>query len=328
MNPTGRAGLIVPSGIATDDTTKAFFADIVNARELVSLYDFENGRIFPGVHRSYEFCLLTLSGADRPAAQSEFAFFMRDAAQISEPRRKFALTRDDFAMFNPNTRTCPIFRTRRDMEIARKMYQRAGVFWREAKHGAEERNPWGVEFSQMFNMTTNSDLFRTREYLEAQGYRLQGNVFVKDDERYLPLYEAKLFHQYDHRFATFEGVSETQRRHGNARPMPAQHKADADAVVIPRYWVAEKEVAKRLDKSTYHSNATQRNRPPRRLGPQIVLRRFARPTDNRTEIAALMPTFALVDTGIIIMIGSSYSETYQAHQTDELQSQQLYEYPL
>ena len=38
--PTGRLGVIVPTGIATDDTTKNFFADIVTKQQLASLYDF------------------------------------------------------------------------------------------------------------------------------------------------------------------------------------------------------------------------------------------------------------------------------------------------
>ena len=47
--PTGKVGMIVPSGIATDDTTKVFFADLVDRRSLVSLYDFENReKVFPG----------------------------------------------------------------------------------------------------------------------------------------------------------------------------------------------------------------------------------------------------------------------------------------
>ncbi|MCX7741668.1 MAG: N-6 DNA methylase, partial [Tepidimonas sp.] len=42
LAPHGRAGIIVPTGIATDDSTKAFFADLVQRRQLISLYDFEN----------------------------------------------------------------------------------------------------------------------------------------------------------------------------------------------------------------------------------------------------------------------------------------------
>src|SRR5690606_10928345 len=59
--PRGRAGVIVPTGIATDATTAPFFGALVSERRLARLVDFENREaIFPGVHRSYKFCLLTL----------------------------------------------------------------------------------------------------------------------------------------------------------------------------------------------------------------------------------------------------------------------------
>src|ERR1700694_1618206 len=38
----GRLGCIVPSGVATDDTTRFFFQDLMETRSLASLYDFEN----------------------------------------------------------------------------------------------------------------------------------------------------------------------------------------------------------------------------------------------------------------------------------------------
>ena len=253
IGPRGRAGLIVPTGIATDNSTKAFFDEIVVNKRLVSLYDFENREaVFPGVHRSYKFCLLTLTGTERPSPRAEFAFFLHQAEQLRDSARRFTLSAEDFALFNPNTRTCPIFRTRRDMEIARKMYRRAGVLWKEANGTEPETNPWGVKFQSMFHMSNDSGLFRTREQLEADGWQLVGNAFVRGDaepECYLPLYEAKLFHQYDHRFATFDGVSAKDLKGGKAEPMTAAEKADAQAVVLPRYWVPEEEVQKRLDKT-------------------------------------------------------------------------------
>ena len=247
----GRVGMIVPSGIATDDTTKVFFADLVNEKALVSLYDFENREgVFPGVHRSYKFCLLTLTGADQPSAQAEFAFFLYRTEQLQDAGRRFALAPADFALFNPNTRTCPVFRTRQDAHIAAKMYRRAGVFWKEKRGAEPESNPWGIGFQRMFDMSNDSGQFRTRAQLEGEGWRLDGNVFVRGDERYLPLYEAKLFHQYDHRFATFDGVDEGGLSAGNARNTLSDEKADASSVVIPRYWVPEEEVVHRRDGSS------------------------------------------------------------------------------
>lgn len=252
VNPRGRAGLIVPTGIATDHSTRKFFEHVVADRRLATLYDFENREaVFPGVHRSYKFCLLTLAGRDDPVPEAEYAFFLHQIEHLKERERRFTLAAEDFRLFNPNTRTCPIFRTRRDMEIARKMYRRAGVFWKEAREGQPEENPWGVKFSTMFHMSNDSGLFRTRTSLEDAGWALGGNVFVHEDHdgRYLPLYEAKLFHQYDHRFATFDGVSDKDVRNGRARPMTAEEKAHPESVVLPRYWVPATEVAKRLDKS-------------------------------------------------------------------------------
>ena len=50
-------------------------------------------------------------------------------------------------------------------------------------------------------MTDDSDLFRTREELERDGWRLQGNVFTRDGKRMLPLYEAKMVDSFNHRAA-------------------------------------------------------------------------------------------------------------------------------
>ena len=98
----------------------------------------------------------------------------------------------------------------------------------------------------MFNMTSDSHLFRTREQLEAEKWKLEGNVFKKGKDQYLPLYEAKLFHQYDHRFATFQGANEQALKGGNAQDdISAEEKKTLATVVIPRYWVPEEEVIKK-----------------------------------------------------------------------------------
>ncbi len=133
-HPSGRAGIIVPSGIATDDTTKVFFGDLVNRRSLVSLFDFENReKVFAGIDSRIKFCLLTMTGTGRPSPQAEFAFYLTQSQQLQDDARRYNLAPQDFALFNPNTRTSPTFRTRRDMEVAAKMYQRAGVFVRDSQ---------------------------------------------------------------------------------------------------------------------------------------------------------------------------------------------------
>ncbi len=237
LNSAGRAGCVLPSGIATDDTTKYFFQDVVETRSLISLFDFENrDAIFSGVHRSYKFCLFTAGSGLRPACeQATFVFFAHRTEHVADPDRRFTLSPEDIGLLNPNTRTCPIFRSRRDAELTKAIYRRMPVLIREAQGNRPEENPWGIKFSTMFHMSNDSQLFRTREQLEADGWELRGNTFVQNGERFLPLYEAKLFHQFDHRFATFEGGSNGSE---TTRNMTDAEKADASSVVQPRYWVS------------------------------------------------------------------------------------------
>ena len=271
QHPTGRAGIIVPTGIATDSFNSAFFANLVIPKSLVSLFDFENRKkIFPGIDSRLKFCLLTLSGIERPCTKAEFAFFLHSTEHLQESERRFVLSDKDFSLFNPNTRTCPIFRTRRDMEIARKMYHHTGVFWRESNDVQPESNPWGASFQLMFMMNTAAHLFRTYQHLTERGWQLNGNIFVRNEERYLPLYEGKLFHQYDHRFATFpKGTSSEDIRKGNTQSMPSAEKTDPHTVPLPRYWVPEQEVTARLkDKGPILSSSGAERSGAERSGAQ------------------------------------------------------------
>jgi hypothetical protein len=124
----GRAGFIVPTGIATDDSTKAFFADITQSGRLVSLLDIENReRLFPDVDSRMKFCLLTLG----QAAHAEFVCFASQVGQLGDPRRRFRLTPEEFRLINPNTLTCPVFRTRMDAELTKKIYVNVPVLIKE-----------------------------------------------------------------------------------------------------------------------------------------------------------------------------------------------------
>jgi hypothetical protein len=180
--PRGRSGVIVPTGIATDATTQYFFKDLVGTATLAALYDFENrAQIFPAVDSRMKFCLLTVAGRDEHEDAAWFAFFLHDPAAIDTAR--FRLTPEEITLLNPNTGTCPIFRTRRDAEITLGIYRRVPVLVNEAKvaAGDPDGNPWGVSFMTMFHMSNDSHLFRTREELESDGWTLRGNVF----ERYV-----------------------------------------------------------------------------------------------------------------------------------------------
>jgi len=100
---------------------KAFFQNLVDNRRLAELLDFENReKVFEEVHRSFKFSILLVTGKDAPRDEARCGFFLHRIVDINDPERVFPLNAEDFALFNPNTHTCPIFRRRRDVELTRK----------------------------------------------------------------------------------------------------------------------------------------------------------------------------------------------------------------
>ena len=284
LSERGRMGIIVPTGIATDATTQYFFKDLINQRALVSLFGFENERfIFPGVHHAFKFALVTMSGRETRNDIIEFSFYVRYIHDL--PSRVFTLSPEEIRLLNPNTGTCPVFRSRREAEINLGIYKRVPVLFNQTD--GIKGNPWGIKFMAMFHMSNDSSLFNTRGELEASGWTLAGNVFTRGEEKMLPLLEAKMMHHYDSRWATYEPD-------GSVRDVTVEEKADPGFHALPRYWVAEAEVDERLE---------------RRWNSDWLLgwRDITLPTNERTMISCLIERTATPD-GTLLMLPSERPE--------------------
>ncbi len=148
VKPDGIVGLLTPSGIYADKTAARFFKSVSTSGRVGGLFDFENRKIFfPDVHASFKFCALIFGGEARKFAQTDCAFFLHDTAAIDDPDRCFPLSPADFARVNPNTGTAPVFRTRRDADITRRIYERHPVLVDRAQ-GDEEKKTWPVRYMQ------------------------------------------------------------------------------------------------------------------------------------------------------------------------------------
>lgn len=279
LGPLGRAGFIVPSGIAMDDTTKDFFSDLVANQNIVSLYHFENEeRVFPAVHHSYRFCLLTLSNARVKGAR--FVAYARSVEQIGEAGRSYSLESSDFDQLNPNTRTFAAFRWARDAEITKGIHRRVPILFKDS---GEERvaanNTWGIQFVTMFHMANDSGFFRTRADLSSGRWLPERGTFVRGDDCMVPLYEAKMVHHFDHRLGSYEGQSEAQANQGTLPETTLAQHQDPDHAIVARYWVDRNEVDKRLDGRWSH-------------GWLLGWRDVCRNVDRRTVIASVFPRVA------------------------------------
>ncbi|MFI8093857.1 hypothetical protein ACIF9R_37075 [Streptomyces sp. NPDC086080] len=275
------------------------FSSFTQRGALVSLYDFENrrpkspalpkgGKWFESVHSSYKFCLLALIGPASREPAARLGFFLSEITDLDNANRVFALSPEDLALINPNTGTLPVFRTRRDAELTVEIYRRIPVLWNERRR---DGNPWGISFKNLFNMTDDSDLFHTQEELEGAGWQLEGNVFTRDGERMLPLYEGKMAHLYDHRWNSYTATGNEDRRR-----IEGTEKQNPNLYADPRYWIAERGPIStvRRGKKTEERGVIERLREANwEHGWLLGWRDVCRSTDERTAIPAFLPRAAV-----------------------------------
>jgi hypothetical protein len=248
----GRLGIIVPTGIATDKTTSSFFRKIVSSSSLSSLYDFQTG---PGLwsrigHARFKFSLLVIVGSAETITATDFAFSCRSVDDLKTPGKRFELMYDEIAVLNPDTGTCPAFQSRRDADISLRCSKRFPLMFSEST-SSPSISQRATRFGEL------SDLNRA----ESLDYIRRSNPGGK----WAKVYEAKLFHQFDHRFASYCREDSLE---------PVNHNAPY-ATTEPRIWIRQ--------------NITSSHYGQDWPNWVVAYRDIARSGDERTMISAVIP---------------------------------------
>ena len=294
VKPTGMVGLITPSGIAADLGASDFFRTLSETGRLNSLFDFENKKVFfPDVHASFKFCALSFGGVNRQFAYSRCAFYLHQLEELENAERILKLTAQDFAAVNPNTGAAPIFKSKRDAEIATAIYARQPVL-------VDKRDPkniqkvWPVKYLRMFDMTNDSQLFMRQNELEKQGwYSVGANRWKKAEAEAVPLYEGKMVQMYDHRAANVVlNLANLKRPAQQEAVLESEHQ-NASFVPSPQFWVNSTEVNQQF------------------IGEwSIAYKSITSPTNMRTMIPAIIPKSG-VGNSMALLLPDNEATSYQ-----------------
>ncbi len=284
IKPDGIVGLLTPSGIASDKGASEFFKSISTSGRLSGFFDFENKKIFfPDVHASFKFCTYIAGGKDRKFAETRMAFFLDNTDELEDPDRCFALSPQDFDHVNPNTGTAPIFRTRRDAEITRRIYEKFPIL-----HNHQAEKIWSVRYHTMFHMSNDSHLFKTREELEKDGfYPVEGNRLKKGEEEFSPLYVGRMIHHYDHRVSSVKVNPENLHNTALSVETKAEQHADPSFYSKPQFWMNVEDV-------DLHKE----------LEWVLGFRDITNTTNERTMIATIIPRYPAGNTLPLILSDS------------------------
>jgi len=276
LTQTGRLGMVIPSGFASDSFSQEHFGQLHGSGQIASFFDFENREgIFPGVHRSQKFCLITITGRNSIVRESDFVFYARSVTELSLRERHVPMSQDDLRKINPLTLTAPLFQSRRDQAITLFLQQQAPILVDPAEAG------WQVKPTLMFMMNASMKTRRTANELEAEGYTLMGNRYIAGEQQWLPFYEGKMVGAYDHRAASiiFE-ESNRVRRNQPVDTIISEHE-DPEHAVLPMFWLDSVVVKERCGEV------------PRWC---LVVKDVTSATNERTAISAVLPSSALSDS--------------------------------
>ena len=156
LRPHGLCGIVLPSGIYTDLSTKQLRAMLFDRSQITGLFSFENRKeVFEGVHRSFKFAVLTF----RKGGQTvEFpAAFMRHDVGELERFPKFGalpMSVELIRRLSPDSISVPEFKREEDISIATKLL--------DCPLLSEPNTGWGLElYGEELNMTRSAKYFQT-----------------------------------------------------------------------------------------------------------------------------------------------------------------------
>ena len=247
--------------------------------------------MFPDVHRSFKFCTIVFSGKEVIFPSADFVFFAHRIEDLEEKKRHIRLTDADIALLNPNTHTCPIFRSRRDAELTKAVYKRVPILIDKSRK--DGGNPWGIDFVTIFHQTNDAELFHDPEQVAKMGFRLEGNCWIKGKRTFLPLYEAKMVQAYDHRAASVKIEEGNWVRQGQREETTLVEHQNPEFVVQPRWWVEDTEI--------------DRVRGGEKEPAFLSFKDVTSPTNQRTMIAALIPRVAVVNSAPLMITSKEIS---------------------
>lgn len=270
----GMIGKIVPSGIVTNEGSRYLFSFLINNSRIESIIDFENREgIFPNVHRQYKFTLITITNGFYKLSP-KFAFFLHSLSEYSQHNRVWNLTSEELKLISPITSLCPTFRSSLDKELTLHIYYQIKSFIVQQIDGVDWKKS---DYLIMFRSDDSSHLYKSAKQLGMPDPF--SNSFPElntPNGSYLPVWEAKMIHQFDHRYSSFSSVSDDNRRKGNAEEVQ-NLKKDENWIAIPRFWAPITSIQGAFNQRSWNFHWS------------LGYRDITNATNERTAIASVLP---------------------------------------
>ncbi len=165
LQPNGRCGIVIPSGIYTDLGTKGLREMLFEKTQVTSLFGVSNEKfIFEGVDHRVKFCALTWAkGGKTKKFPAAFRINPREAVRDKDLPDLFYNKENQVEIearlvreLSPDNLSIMEFRGEADLNIVKKMLKFPSL-------GERIEETWNLKLTREFDMTNDSDLFQLKE---------------------------------------------------------------------------------------------------------------------------------------------------------------------
>lgn len=245
LNDTGIAGIIVKSSLVKMPVYSVFFKKLTENKNLYELYMFVNRRKIFNIDSREEFSVAFLKNKNKE--KLGLALDLDDYGQLGN-KEKIYISYKLLEELNPVTGMIPNISSNEELEFLVSIYKKFKVFDMVYPEG---------RFGRLVHLTNHSE-----------------SILKREEKGYLPIYEGKFIEMYTGKFATFQGMPDSEKYRNKAA---ARGIEDIDGSEYPqsRFYIRD-EVWKKLSKGFVDNYV-------------IAWRSLTSATNRRTMLSTILP---------------------------------------
>ena len=189
----GYLGMLVPSGIYTDQGAMELRKLFLDQCNWSLLFGFINRQRIFDIHSAFKFAAIQIEKGAK-TDQLHVTFNREDIIELEHAEQHLLeFPREQVEAFSPKSLVIVETQTQQDFSILEKLYTNIVLL------GDQGINSWQIEYSSEFHMTGDSALFPPFPKWEERGYSPDGYGHWIDDKGNvaLPLYEGRMIGPFD-----------------------------------------------------------------------------------------------------------------------------------
>jgi len=288
LKSRGFAGLLVPTGIATDYHLRFLFSSFLINNQIIEFDDFLNkNKYFPNVDSRYRFSFFLFT-KDSSDTRAKFSFYNTSPTNI---HKHFHLTKQQIEVLNPDTKTLIIPKKPEVIQLLLKLHTKLPLI---QSNNIDNQDSWHITFKRLMDYTNNSNLFIP--YRKDIYSFTRDGLLSTDHKLFLRVYEGKMVDQYNHRASSSVTKPGKYLRPGFRLKTSIEELKNPNFFVQPRYVIPLSII--QSEKNLW-----------RNLAPwSLVFKDITSATNRRTMRACIIPQSVVSNKLPSLTVENGYKE--------------------